>query len=456
MKGLKDILPPDGFSDAPETLVCYGFDASGTGSKPSAVVWPEGTDDVARISKFASDNRIAIVPRGAGTGMTGGAVPLNGAIIISFERMNRILEVDEKNLTALVEPGVINGQLQREIEPMGLFYPPDPASMHFCTIGGNVAENAGGPRAVKYGVTRDYVLGIEAVLPDGRVINTGVRTMKGVVGYDLTGLIVGSEGTLCTMTRIRLKLAPLPQAVTTILAVFDDLRKCGSAVSDITSSLIVPRVLELMDRETIKAVESYKPTGLPADAEALLLIELDGQERAIAEDAEKVSNLCKALGAAVNVAVSEEQRQRLWEARRSLSPALFHISPGKVSEDIVVPRSRIPDLLVRLRSLSKKRGIDIVSFGHAGDGNIHVNIMADRNDPDQKEIIKKVVKEVFEICLEMGGTISGEHGVGTTKAGHMGLEVKGPALDMMKGIKEVFDPMNIMNPGKIFVNRDRH
>lgn len=450
MKRLSGVIPPEKFSLEPETLHCYGFDASGIESKPSAVVWPENVDDVIKISKFSYDNNIPVCPRGAGTGMTGGAIPLEGAVIVSFERMNKIIEVDPENLTVLVEPGVINGNLQRELEKVNLFYPPDPASLDFCTIGGNAAENAGGPRAVKYGVTRDYVLEIEGVLPDGRVLHTGVRTAKGVVGYDLTRLLVGSEGTLCTMTKIRLKLLPLPEDVVTLLAVFHDLGDCGTAVSKIIASGIIPRTLELMDGETLKAIENYKPLGLAHEAESLLLIELDGHPKAIAEDAERIADICDNLNADIRKAQSAAERESLWEARRAVSPALFHVSPTKIGEDIVVPRNKIPDMLISLRALSEKTGIKIVTFGHAGDGNLHVNIMIDVRDAQRMNRAKEVVKEIFRITLGMGGTISGEHGIGITKADYIGMEIKQPALDLMKGIKRLFDPKNILNPGKIF------
>lgn len=450
MKKLGEVLSSEKFSLEPETLLCYGFDASGIESFPSAVVWPECVADVVRVSEFAYKNSIALCPRGAGTGTTGGAIPLNGSIVVSFERMNRILEVDTENLTAVVEPGLINGRFQTELATHDLFYPPDPASMHFCTLGGNVAENAGGPRAVKYGVTRDYVLEIEGILPDGRVINSGARTMKGVVGYDLTRLLVGSEGTLCTITKIRLKLLPMPEDVVTLLALFNDIYTCGSAVSRIISGKIIPRTLELMDFETMRAVEEYRPVGLPEHAKALLLIELDGHPRAISQDAGKVSDICKALGAEVQIAEKIRDKEKLWEARRAVSPALYHLCPTKISEDIAVPRNRIPDLLLKMKELSEKCGIGIICFGHAGDGNIHVNIMVDKNNPEQAKKIDDLVREVFRTTLDLNGTISGEHGIGLTKAGYIDMEIGKPAMDIMRGIKKLFDQTNILNPGKIF------
>lgn len=445
-----DALPHIKSSANPEDLVCYGFDACGLEGAPSAVVWPETTEHVAQIMKFAYENGISVVPRGAGTGMTGGAVPLKGSVVLSMEKMNRILELEKGNLTVLVEPGIINGRLQREVEDHGFFYPPDPASMNFCTIGGNVAENAGGPRALKYGVTKDYVMEMEAVLPGGDIINVGVRTRKGVVGYDLVSLLVGSEGTLAVATKVRLKLLPLPEDVLTLLCLFTDLEASGKAVSQIISSRIIPRTMEFMDREAIKAVEKFQPLGLPDDVEALLLIEVDGHTEAIKKEAGKVADICMKLGADVSMAEDDTARNRLWECRRRVSPALYHISPRKMGEDIVVPRDRIPQMLTGLRTLSEDTGIKIVNFGHAGDGNIHVNLMIDRSNEEEHRKADAIVREIFKLTLSLGGTISGEHGVGITKAPYIGMEMKKRELDLMKGIKNLFDPKNILNPGKIF------
>jgi glycolate oxidase len=450
MNALIDEFPNIKISTAPEDLICYGFDASGMEVSPSAVVWPEHTEDVVKIMKYAYDNGIPVIPRGAGTGMTGGGVPVTGAILLSLEKMNRILDVDPENLHVLCEPGLINGRLQREIERKGLFYPPDPASMNFCTIGGNVAENAGGPRAIKYGVTRDYVMEIESVLPNGDILTTGVKTSKGVVGYDLTRLLVGSEGTLAVFTKIRLKILPMPEEVITLLALFSNLESSGLAVSHIVASKIIPRTLEFMDREVIMAVENFKPVGLPREAEAVLLIELDGYPTTITREAEKVADICRHLGAEVSMAEDEEARAKLWEARRAVSPALYHISPTKINEDIVVPRNRIPEMLKRLRRLSEESGIKIVNFGHAGDGNIHVNIMIDRNNKEEYTKGAELVKHVFKETLDLGGTISGEHGIGLTKAPYIGMEISETGLSIMKSIKKVFDPKNILNPGKMF------
>jgi glycolate dehydrogenase FAD-linked subunit len=453
MRNMDDIssaLPGIKLSMRPEDLICYGFDACGVDAMPSAVLWPETADDVVSIMKHAHEQCIPVAPRGAGTGMSGGSVPLRDAMVVSFERMNRILELDQGSMTALVEPGVINGRLQREVERTGLFYPPDPASMNFCTIGGNVAENAGGPRALKYGVTRDYVMEIEAVLPDGDLITTGVGTHKGVVGYDLVRLLVGSEGTLAVVTKIRLKLLPLPEDVITLLCLFSDLDAAGRAVASVMQARIVPRTLEFMDREAIGAIEQFRPLGFTRDAEALLLIEVDGHKGTIQEEAGKIADLCMDLGADVRMAENEASRERLWQSRRLLSPALYHLNPTKINEDIVVPRQRIPELLNHLRRLSGESGIKIVNFGHAGDGNIHVNLMVDKANQEEYRKAQSLVTEIFALTLSLGGTISGEHGVGITKAPYIGMEIKPRELRLMRGIKDLFDPKHILNPGKIF------
>lgn len=450
MKKLSEALSGIKTSVTPEDLICYSFDACGIRNLPAAVLWPETTQDIVRIMKYAYGNDISVVPRGAGTGMTGGSVPLKDSLVLSMERMNRIIEMDEDNLTVLVEPGIINARLQKTVEQQGYFYPPDPASMNFCTIGGNVAENAGGPRALKYGVTRDYVMEIEAVLPNGDIINAGVRTHKGVVGYDLARLLVGSEGTLAVLTKIRLKLLPMPEDVIAMLCLFNDLDACGRAVSMITAAKVIPRTLEFMDREAIDAVEKFHPLWHAGNTEALLLVEMDGHPDAIRKEAAKVADICTGLGADITVAADAEARNKLWECRRGVSPALYHISPSKINEDIVVPRSRIPQMLNGLRKLSEASGLKIVNFGHAGDGNIHVNIMCDKAQEVEYAKAQALVREVFELTLKLGGTISGEHGIGITKAPYIRMELKEKELDLMRGIKNLFDPKNIMNPGKIF------
>ncbi len=444
-------IPGIEISTEKEDLACYSFDASAAEmSLPQAVAWPRNTDAVSKIIKYANENGLSIVSRGAGTGMAGASVPQGRCIVLSFEKMKKILDIDTRNMTAVVEPGIINGKLQKELEYLGFFYPPDPASLNTCTIGGNVATNAGGPRALKYGVTRDYVMGIEAVMPDGTVISTGGKTHKRAVGYDLKDLLVGSEGTLAVSTRIRLKMLPLPEDLITLLVLFHDLESSGLAVSKIISAKIIPRTMELLDKSSIEAIENYNPTGLPSDIEALLLIELDGYPATIKKEAERVVDICSTLRGEVIVAEDHIARERLWEARRSISPALYHIKPTKINEDIVVPRDKVPVVLVELRKLSESSGIKIINFGHAGDGNIHVNVMVDIRDEEEHRKGRELVKKIFEITLRLGGSISGEHGIGTMKAPYLGMEIKDRELGLMRGIKEVFDPKGIMNPGKIF------
>ncbi len=433
------------YSTASEDLFAYGFDASGLEGAAAAVTWPRNTEEVIKIMRYSWENEIPVVPRGAGSGMTGGAVPSSGAIVLSFERMNRILEVDDVNLNVLVEPGVVNGRLQRELAGYGLFYPPDPASLEFCTIGGNVAENAGGPRALKYGVTKDYVLQLEAVLCGGELITVGAQTPKGVVGYDLARLLTGSEGTLAAITKIRLKTLPLPEDVLTLLAVFSDAALAGEAVSRIIAAKIIPRTLEIMDKDSMVAVEGWSPVGLPVEAGALLLIELDGHPAAIKEEAGQVIEICGKLGAEVTMAEDEDAREALWKARRGVSPALYHLCPHKISEDIVVPRSNIARMLSELKALAEKTAVPIASFGHAGDGNLHVNLL-----PPVKKDVTPILKEMFAKVLELGGTISGEHGVGLTKKPFIGMEIKLASLNLMRQIKNVFDPKGLLNPGKVF------
>jgi glycolate oxidase len=449
---IENILPGRVSTDR-EELFCYGFDASSTDGLPLAVVRPYTVEEVSKLAEYAFQNNTPIVPRGAGTGMTGGAVPLKDAVILSLEGMDRILDIDQKNMIAAVEPGVINSHLQDRLEMKGLFYPPDPASMKFCTLGGNVAENAGGPRAIKYGVTKDYVLGLEVVLPDGKVMMTGSKTYKGVVGYDLTRLMVGSEGTLGIVTKIFLKVLPLPEEIVTLLCTFPGLEDAALAVGSITSSSIIPRTLEFMDRETIRAVENYRPVGLPVNAAALLLIEVDGPRAAVSRDAEKIASLCRSHNGAVNIAGDTYSKERIWEARRSVSPALYHIRPTKINEDVVVPRGRIPEMLRELGKIAQKYDLTIASFGHAGDGNIHVNVMTDKNNPDEYRRAGQAVHDIFEATLGLEGTISGEHGVGLTKKQYVGMELSETSIDLMRKIKEVFDPKGILNPGKMFPDK---
>ena len=447
---LKRFLGSENASFSDEDRLCYGYDATGELFRPDGVVFPRDAGDVAFVLKTACAEGFAVVPRGAGSGFTGGSLPVRGGVVLSTERMNRIVEVDEANLTALVEPGVVTGELQDRVEALGLFYPPDPTSLKFCTIGGNIAECAGGPRAVKYGVTRDYVLGLEAVLPTGEIIETGTAAAKGVVGYDLTRLLVGSEGTLGVVTGARLRLVPRPLALKTLRAVFADVACAASAVAEITGARIVPCTLELMDGECIRCVEEYAGLDL-GGAGAMLLIEVDGAAEAVEGEAARIAELCRAAGAVeVRAAADGAERRELWKARRAMSPALSRLRPRKINEDVVVPRARIVELVDGVREVAGRREVLIACFGHAGDGNIHVNVMIDDSDADEAARGEAAVRDVFELALRLGGTISGEHGIGTSKAPYLSMELSAEVVALMKRIKAAFDPMGVLNPGKVF------
>ncbi len=449
IRRLEKLLGKEWVTSSPEDLLCYSFDATGEEYMPQAVAFPQTHQEVAALLRLAQEEGTPVIPRGAGSGFTGGTLPVQGGVVVSTERMHQILEVDEKNLTALVEPGTVTENLQNEVEKLGLFYPPDPASLSFCTLGGNVAENAGGPRAVKYGVTRDYVLGLEAVLPNGETINTGRKVVKDVVGYDLTRLLVGSEGTLAFFTKILVKLLPLPPAKETMLATFHSREQAGKAVSAVVSSRIVPVAMEFIDRGALDAVHRYAGVEVAAEAAAVLLIEVDGQAQEVSQLLNRVAQVCQEQGGEVLVARDDAQAQELWRARRAISPSLVQVAPTKINEDIVVPRSELPKALALLEELEGKYALPIICFGHAGDGNIHVNIMTDRQDQEKWEKAQSAVKDVFSMAVELGGTISGEHGVGITKAPYLHLEITPAVMELFQGIKTVLDPGNIMNPGKM-------
>ncbi len=432
-------------------LYSYAFDASFGTYKPDAVVQPLTAHEVSELVKFANKHLIPLTPRGHASCLSGGPLPVQGGVVVDLTKMNRKLIIDEEDLVAIVSPGVLTGQIHQAAESKGLMYPPDPSSSVISTIGGNLAENSGGPRGLKYGVTKDYVLGLEVVTPSGDIIRTGGRTVKNVTGYDLTKLIVGSEGTLGIITEATLRLIPKPLATETMMAVFDDLVACGKAISRILASGIVPAKIELMDQASIQAVENYEPCGLPLDARAIILIELDGHTQAIAAEMEIARQVCDRMGAReIKAAQSEEEKKELWHARKLVSPAIARIKPTKISEDICVPKSKIPEAFERLERIRDKYRLNMVIFGHAGDGNLHPNIMTDKRDVEEMRRVEQAVGEIFEVALQLGGTLSGEHGIGTMKAPFMELELGAAGLDMMRKIKAAWDPNEIMNPGKIF------
>ena len=449
---LEKITGNDGVLGSPEDLAVYGYDGTFEEHRPDVVVLPCTTEQVSEIVRLAGGERIPVVARGMGSGLTAASVPFQGGISLAMTRMNRVLEIDPINATAHVEAGVVTVDLQTAVEKLGLFYPPDPSSIKHSTIGGNIACNAGGPRCLKYGVTGDYVLGLTVVLADGSILHIGGKPIKDVVGYDLTALLTGSEGTLGIITEALLRLIPKATAVRTALAEFPALADASRTVNAILSAGIIPATIELMDETAISCIEEAMHLGLALDVEAMLLIETDGaDEAAVVREIEAVAAICRESGARrVNVAENEAERSSLWKARRSVSPALARKAPNKLGEDITVPRSAIPEAIRRIKAVSAKYGLPIVIFGHAGDGNLHPNILFDKRDPSQWAKVESMVAEEFAIALELGGTLSGEHGVGSLKRPYLKRALGPISIEMQKRIKAAFDPRNILNPGKIF------
>jgi len=449
---LEKIVGKDGVLSTTEDLAVYGYDATFAEHRPDVVVLPRCTEQVSQVVVLAGRERIPLVTRGMGSGMAAASVPFNGGITLAMTRMNRILEIDEVNATVRVESGIVTADLQTAVEKLGLFYPPDPSSIRHSTIGGNIACNAGGPRCLKYGVTGDYVLGLTVVMADGNILHTGGKCIKDVVGYDLTALFTGSEGTLGVITEALLRLVTRPKFARTALAEFSSLETASRTVNAILAAGIVPATLELMDETAITCIEESMHLGLPLGVEAILLIETDGSdENAVLREIEAIEGICQECGARqVKVARDESERSKLWQARRSVSPALARRAPNKLGEDITVPRSAIPEAIRRIKAISAKHGLPIVIFGHAGDGNLHPNILFDKRDPEQWSKVEQMVAEEFAVALELGGTLSGEHGVGALKRPYMEQALGPVSIDIQKRIKQALDPLNILNPGKVF------
>lgn len=424
-------------------------DSETTPCIPEAVVRVESTEAVSQVMRAAHEYEVPVTPRGGGTGRVGGAVPVDGGIVLAFEKMGALKDIDRAELTARVQPGLVTGELKRAVEDEQLYYPPDPNSRDACSLGGNLATNAGGPRAFKYGVTREYVLGMDVVLADGTVLHLGHETKKGVTGYDLTALMIGSEGTLGIVTEATVRLIPKPEATVTLLACFTTLDDVAPGVSALLSLGRVPSCIELLDAEAIRIVRPEAGLTIPDETRAILLLELDGEAGLLEGDLEVCGNALIELGALdVLVAQNSSERRRLWSSRRELSHSLRRQAKNKLSEDVVVPRTKMADLLRTCAELSEQTGLLIPTYGHAGDGNLHVNFLWD--DPDQKPKVDLAIKRLFERVIELRGTLSGEHGIGVLKAPYLPLEQSAALIDLQQRIKSVFDPKHILNPGKIF------
>lgn len=451
------IVTKENFDDSKIERLSYSYDSTpNLQSLPDAVISPRNTKEVSEIVKICNDHKIPVVPRGSGTNLCGGTCPTEGGIVLLFKHMNKILDLDEENLTITVQPGVITIEIANAVESKGLFYPPDPGSMRVSAIAGNISENSGGLRGLKYGVTRDYVLGLEVVLPNGDIMRTGGKLAKDVAGYDLTRLMVGSEGTLGVITEATLKLIPMPETKKTMLALYEDLESAARSVSKIIANKIIPITLEFLDQPTLKVVEDYAQIGLPTDAKAVLLIEQDGALEVVNRDLEKIIEVCKQEGAvSVQVAQSKEEAEKLTTARRTALSALARLKPTTILEDATVPRSEIARMVSAINEIALKYKLDICTFGHAGDGNLHPTCPTDSRNHEEMEKVEMAFAEIFEKAIEFGGTITGEHGVGVVKAPYLELKLGKEGIAVMRAIKQALDPNNIMNPGKVFAKDSR-
>ena len=452
LEELRNIAGAANVLTADEDLLAYGFDGTWYESKPLAVVLPATTAEISALHRLATRERMAITPRAMGSGLSGGAVPLQGSIVIGVMRMNRILEIDEADGVAVVQPGVVNADLQRAVEARGLFYPPDPSSLKQSALGGNVAENAGGARCLKYGVTGDYVMALEVVLPSGDVVRTGGKTLKNVTGYDLRALFTGAEGTLGTITEITLRLLPKPKFVRTATASFERIEDAAQTVTAVMASGLLPTSIELMDQLTMRCVEESTSTGLPIEADALLLFAVDGNHESVVEsELEAIATIAREHGArSTRVAATDAESEALWAARRAISPSLARVRPHKLGEDVAVPRSQIVAMIRATREIAARHNLQIPVFGHAGDGNLHPNILCDRRDAEEMARVKLAAREIFEAAVALGGTLSGEHGIGLLKKQFLELDLGPEAIGIMRKVKDAIDPLGIMNPGKIF------
>lgn len=451
---LKRIVGSERLLTDKEDLICYSYDATYFCASPDAVIIPQTREQVASILKIANEAGIPVIPRGAGTNLAGSSVPIEHGIVLSLNELNKIKEIDADNLTITVEAGVITGDIHKAVEQLGLFYPPDPSSLKISTIGGNVATNAGGPRGVKYGVTRDYVIGMEMVLADGRILKIGGKTIKNVTGYDLTKFFVGSEGTLGVITEITLRLLPLPEQKKTILAIFDSLVAGAKTVSAILAAKIIPTTLELIDQETMILIEKFKPCGMPKDSQAAIIIEIDGDETEVQKQMQKVIQVCYDNGAKeILEAKTAQEADKLWEGRRNAYSCIAMSTPTALVEDATVPRNKIPEMAEAITKIARKYELSIPVIGHAGDGNLHPTICANERDPNIMKKVEQATEEIFQAALKLGGTLSGEHGIGLAKMKFLEWEVGQVGLEVMRNLKLAVDPNNILNPGKIFLQK---
>ena len=452
IKELEEIVGAKNVLSRKVDLVTYSYDATSDMPRqaPDIVVLPTTTTEVQRIVNLAQEQGLAIYPRGAGTNLSGGTIPLKKGIVLSFQRMRTIIEVDPDNLTATVQPGVVIQELNNAVAPLGLIYPPDPGTVATATMGGSIAENSGGLRGLKYGVTKHYVMGMEVVLANGDKVRFGGKTVKNVTAYDFANLFVGSEGTLGIVTEITVKLIPSPKYRRSMMCLFKKLEDAGNTVTGIIKSQVIPATLEIMDKMTIETVENYTRIGLPTDVEALLLVEVDGMaEEVVEREAQAVAKVVKENSGELKLAGSDAERDQLWAARRAALPALAQLNPTVVLEDATVPRTRVTDMLLACQKIAKKYDLKMGTFGHAGDGNLHPTILTDANNKEEMERVHKAVDEIFATALSFGGTLSGEHGIGMAKMRYLGDEIGESGLRMMRSVKEALDPHYLLNPGKM-------
>jgi glycolate oxidase len=443
------LLGPHGYLDRPEDLTLYEYDGSVEKGRPEMVVFPRSTEDVVAIVKITGEYGIPVVGRGAGTGLSGGAIPREGGVVVGFARMNRILEIDLENERAVVEPGVVNLDITLAVQSQGFFYAPDPSSQRACTMGGNVAENAGGPHTLAYGVTTNHVLGLEFVLPDGTVVTTGGKETE-LPGYDLTGLLTGSEGTMALVTKVMVRLMRKPEMVKTILAIYDREEDCGATVAEITARAIVPVAVEMLDGVMLRMVEEATHAGYPMDAAAVLLIELEGLRETVEEQVVQIREVCQSCRAReVRVAKSADERELLWKGRKNAFGAVGRVSPFYYVQDGVVPRTQIAPTLSVIAAVGRKYGLTISNIFHAGDGNMHPIILFDARKPGDLDKARAAGAEILEHCLSVGGSITGEHGVGMEKNEMMARQFRPETLETMGAFKRLFDPENRLNPGKM-------